>query len=173
MDGPSRGSWRRTTTSVGYGSVVRGHLKSTARPRSRHRQFWTSDDLYGGVAPSAAAWALRKLGFFIDDGPIYELTQLRVDRTHGKPAPYQYVVLLWAIQRARSGTSRLVPFHDVSTDVRGSTNSDSETLRGYLSLTGTNAYPNYAGGRGNHRAGARQGVDRAEAVFYWKACPTG
>ena len=80
-------------------------------------QFWTSDDLYGGVAPGAAAWALRKLGFFIDDGPIYELTQLRVDRTHGKPAPYQYVVLLWAISRARSGMSRLVPFHDVSSDL--------------------------------------------------------
>ena len=73
-------------------------------------QFWNSDDLYGGVAPGAAAWALRKLGFFIDDGPIYELTQLRVDRTHGKPAPYQYVVLLWAISRARSGTSRLASF---------------------------------------------------------------
>jgi hypothetical protein len=80
-------------------------------------QFWTSDDLYGGVAPGAAAWALRKLGFFIDDGPIYELTQPRVDRTHGKPAPYQYVVLLWAISRARSGTSRLAPFHDVSSDL--------------------------------------------------------
>ena len=80
-------------------------------------QFWTSDDLYGGVAPGAAAWALRKLGFFIDDGPIYELTQLRVDRTHGKPAPYQYVVLLWAISRARSGMSRLAPFHDVSSDL--------------------------------------------------------
>ena len=65
-------------------------------------QFWTSDDLYGGIAQGAAVWALRKLGFFIDDGPIYELTQLRVDRTHGKPAPYQYVILLWAISRARS-----------------------------------------------------------------------
>jgi hypothetical protein len=80
-------------------------------------QFWSSDDLYGGVAPGAAAWALRKLGFFIDDGPVYELTQLRVDRTHGKPAPYQYVVLLWAIARARSHMARLVPFHDVSSDL--------------------------------------------------------
>jgi hypothetical protein len=80
-------------------------------------QFWTSDDLYGGVAPGSAAWALRKLGFFVDDGPIYELAQLRVDRTHGKPAPYQYVVLLWAISRARTGTSRLIPFHDVSSDL--------------------------------------------------------
>jgi hypothetical protein len=60
-------------------------------------QFWTSDDLTGGVNPGGAAWALRKLGFFVDEGPIYELTQLQVDRTHGKPAPYQYIVLLWAI----------------------------------------------------------------------------
>jgi hypothetical protein len=41
-------------------------------------QFWTSDDLYGDVGPGAAAWALRKLGFFVDDGSIYELTQLSV-----------------------------------------------------------------------------------------------
>ncbi len=33
-------------------------------------QFWTSDDLTGGVSPGGAAWALRKLGFFVDDGPI-------------------------------------------------------------------------------------------------------
>jgi hypothetical protein len=80
-------------------------------------QFWTSDDLYGGVAPGAAAWALRKLGFFVDDGPIHELTQVHVDRTHGKPAPYQYVVLLWAISRARSGMPRLAAFHDVGPDL--------------------------------------------------------
>src|SRR6185503_424016 len=53
----------------------------------------------------------------IDDNPIYELTQLRGDRTDGKPAPYQYVVLLWAISRARSGMSRLAPFHNISSDL--------------------------------------------------------
>ncbi|MGD1172161.1 HNH endonuclease [Mycobacterium seoulense] len=80
-------------------------------------QFWTSNDLVGGISSGGAAWALRKLGFFIDEGPIYELTQLQVDRTHGKPAPYQYVVLLWAISGAQSGAPRLTAFSEVRAEL--------------------------------------------------------
>jgi hypothetical protein len=75
-------------------------------------QFWDRDDLSGGMRSGQGAGILRNLGFVIDDGPLFELEHLRVDRTHGKPAPYQYVVLLWAISRARSGSPRMVPFND-------------------------------------------------------------
>jgi 5-methylcytosine-specific restriction protein A len=74
---------------------------------------WTRDDLSGGVGSGQGARILTKLGFLVDDGPLFELTQLKVDRTHGKPAPYQYVVLLWAIAEARSGKHRMNPFSSV------------------------------------------------------------
>jgi hypothetical protein len=75
-------------------------------------QFWNRDDLSGGMRSDQGAGILSNLGFLIDDGPLFELEHLRVDRTHGRPAPYQYVVLRWAIARARSGLPRMVPFND-------------------------------------------------------------
>ena len=67
---------------------------------------------YLQAGQGGAARVLRQLGFYVDEGALYEITQLRVDRTHGRPAPYQYVVLLWAIARARSSLPRMVPFND-------------------------------------------------------------
>jgi hypothetical protein len=68
---------------------------------------------YGG-----AVRVLRRLGFYVDDGWLHEISQLRVDRTHGKPAAYQYIVLLWAIARARTGDlPRMVPFNDVRAEL--------------------------------------------------------
>jgi predicted HNH restriction endonuclease len=76
-------------------------------------EFWTKKKAFGGVGPGGAVTILRDLGFLVDDGELLELTELRVDKTHGKPSPYKYVVLLWAISRARSGAPRLVPYLDV------------------------------------------------------------
>jgi hypothetical protein len=73
-------------------------------------EFVSGRDLQAGQG--GAARVLRRLGFYVDEGALYDITQLRVDRTHGRPAPYQYVVLLWAIARARSGGPRMVPFND-------------------------------------------------------------
>lgn len=72
--------------------------------------FWASDDFTGGVNPGGAAFTLRQLGFYVDEGSLFELTHLQVDKTHGKPAPYQYLVLRWAISPALAGTPRLSRF---------------------------------------------------------------
>ena len=60
---------------------------------------------------------LEGLGFYVDDGLLHSIKQLRVDQTHGRPAAYQYVVLLWAIARARSGLPRMIPFNDVRAEL--------------------------------------------------------
>jgi Domain of unknown function (DUF3883) len=73
-------------------------------------KYLTSGDFSGGL--ESVVRVLSRLGFYVDAGFLYDITQLRVDRTHGRPAPYQYIVLLWAIARARSGPPRLVPFND-------------------------------------------------------------
>jgi hypothetical protein len=74
------------------------------------REYLPASDFSGGIA--SAVRVLVQLGFYVDNGFLYDITQLRVDRTHGRPAPYQYIVLLWAIARARSGLPRMVPFND-------------------------------------------------------------
>ena len=76
-------------------------------------EYWTTAKPFGGVGPGGAATILRGVGFFVDEGELFELTQLNVDKTHGKPAPYQYIVLLWAITLARSGESRLIEYQTV------------------------------------------------------------
>lgn len=75
-------------------------------------EFWTKKRPNGGVAPGGAVTILRDLGFLVDDGELFELTQLKVDQTHGKPSPYKYVVLLWAIARARGVSPRLAAYGD-------------------------------------------------------------
>jgi hypothetical protein len=78
-------------------------------------EYLTSRDFTGGE--ESVVRVLERLGFYVDRGLLDDITQLRVDRTHGRPAAYQYVVLLWAIARARSGLSRMVPFNDVRDDL--------------------------------------------------------
>ena len=75
--------------------------------------FWDKDGLDGGTAPGAAVTILTNLGFFVDDGLLFLIEELKPDRSHGKTAPYQYVVLLWAFARARDNVPRLVQFNDV------------------------------------------------------------
>lgn len=43
---------------------------------------------------------------------LAELDNLRVDRQLGIPAPYQQLVLLWAIGRTRQGMPRMIAFND-------------------------------------------------------------
>ena len=71
--------------------------------------YLTSDQLVGGVNGNAAS-VLEGRGFFVDYGLLYGIDKLPVDHSHGRPAPYQYVVLLWAISRAIAGNPRLTPF---------------------------------------------------------------
>jgi hypothetical protein len=75
------------------------------------REYLTSRDFSGGL--NSVGRVVGRLGFYVDVGWLYDITRLRVDRTHGRPAAYQYIVLLWAIARARSGLPRMVPFNDV------------------------------------------------------------
>jgi hypothetical protein len=74
------------------------------------REYLPAGDFSGGVA--SVVRILAKLGFYVDDGDLYDITRLRVDKTDGRPAPYQYIVLLWAIARAQSGLPRMVRFSD-------------------------------------------------------------
>lgn len=49
---------------------------------------------------------------------IRALAELKVDRQLGKPAPYQQLVLLWAIAKAVQGRERLQPFSEVRDELR-------------------------------------------------------
>ncbi len=54
---------------------------------------------------------LTRLGFVVDDGWLHDIKELRVSWPQGRRAPYQYVVLLWALSRAFGGDSpRIVPY---------------------------------------------------------------
>lgn len=77
----------------------------------RTGSYLSSSDFSGGLA--SAVRVLEGLGFYVDAGLLHAITQLRVDRTHGRPAAYQHVVLLWAVARARSGQPRMVRYNDV------------------------------------------------------------
>ncbi|BCN58372.1 hypothetical protein [Prescottella equi] len=52
-----------------------------------------------------------------DTNLLTSLHQLKVQVYKGRPAPYQYVVLLWAIDRAHTGKSRLSRFHEVKDEL--------------------------------------------------------
>ncbi len=77
-------------------------------------EFWTAVRPFGGIGSSSdAVPVLRSLGFYVDDGTLFRIEGLQPDLTHGKRAPYQYVLLLWAFARVRDGLPRLVNFNDV------------------------------------------------------------
>ncbi|NKS16892.1 hypothetical protein GS490_11230 [Rhodococcus hoagii] len=48
---------------------------------------------------------------------LTSLHQLKVQVYRGQPAPYQYVVLLWAIDRADTGKSRMSRFSEVEDEL--------------------------------------------------------
>ncbi len=54
----------------------------------------------------------------VDEPVLRELDELRVDRQLGRPAPYQQVLLLWAISEAVRGEDRLRPFSAVGDRLR-------------------------------------------------------
>jgi hypothetical protein len=51
------------------------------------------------------------------DALIESIARINAYKRDGKAAPYQFLVLMWAISRARSGEARLVPFDDVKDEL--------------------------------------------------------
>jgi hypothetical protein len=47
------------------------------------------------------------------EGLLASLREIRPETYDGRPAPYQFLVLLWAISRARRGQPRVAPYLDV------------------------------------------------------------
>lgn len=90
------------------------------------REPLTRDAFSGGA--DHAVRILRGLGFTIVDHPaaapspteelLQRLVGLRVNRSSGRPALYQPITLLWAIGRARSGESRLLPWAETERALR-------------------------------------------------------
>jgi Domain of unknown function (DUF3883) len=81
-------------------------------------EYLSGRDFTGGY--SGAVRVLRQLGFYVDEGWLHGISRLRVDKTHGRPAPYQHMVLLWAIARARrrpTDQPRIVPFNEVRAEL--------------------------------------------------------
>jgi hypothetical protein len=66
-----------------------------------------------GTGPGAAVTVLEDLGFYVDDATLIAVERIHADLSHGKRAPYQYVVVLWAFAGARDGKPRTQPFSAV------------------------------------------------------------
>ncbi len=76
-------------------------------------EFWTKARWFYAGGTSIADGQLQNVGFYTVGGNLYPLENLKADFSHGKRAPYQYVVLLWALARTLDGKPRLVAFTDV------------------------------------------------------------
>ena len=76
-------------------------------------EFWSKGNFSGGTGPGAAATVLEDLGFYVDDATLIAVEKIHADLSHGKRAPYQYVVVLWAFAGARDGKPRTQPFSAV------------------------------------------------------------
>lgn len=80
--------------------------------------FWNGEMKFGGVGPGDAVPILEGLGFFVDrTGLLYRIENIKADHSQGKRAPYQYVLLLWAIAGARAGSPRLQHFRAARPEV--------------------------------------------------------
>ncbi len=88
--------------------------------------FWTASDFTGGQA--SVGRVLTRLGFVVtvdgqpsEPGSVDEwldaLRGLRVAVYNGERAPYQYVVLLWAIARAQSHEDRMMTLADARNEL--------------------------------------------------------
>lgn len=75
--------------------------------------FWSKEKFSGGTGPGAAVTVLEDLGFYVDDATLIAVERIHADLSHGKRAPYQYVVVLWAFAGARDGKPRTQPFSAV------------------------------------------------------------
>lgn len=131
---------QRFLTTYGFGAAMRYRLsyngalydsKAIVGVAHRHETgvLLTSAEFNGG-APVIST--LSRLGFDVvetrpDSGEqrtapselLVRLNELRVHAgTNGQSAAYQYVVVLWAISRARSGLPRVVPFADAEAELK-------------------------------------------------------
>ena len=75
------------------------------------------DDSYRPHGPAVTA-PPGSLPEATDDPLLRNLAELRVDRQLGRPAPYQQMVLLWAIAEAVRGGDRLRPFSSAAAELR-------------------------------------------------------
>lgn len=85
--------------------------------------FWTAPDFSGGHA--TVGTTLTNLGFVVDvdmertnGGLLANLEGLPVATYNGDKAPYQYLLLLWAIARAYTEAPRLARFSEVAQQLR-------------------------------------------------------
>lgn len=105
-----------------YRVVVDGKFYDSKAVAGIAHGLATGEYLDGGTftgGSRSVVSVLRRLGFYVDYQWLYTMSQLRVDRTHGRPAAYQHVVLLWAIVRSLSGLPRLAQFGDVRDELAG------------------------------------------------------
>ena len=79
--------------------------------------FWTKARWFYAGGRSIAYGIFEDLGIYSGGGSLSPVENLKADFSHGKRAPYQYVVLLWAFARARDGHPRLVAFNDVRVEL--------------------------------------------------------
>jgi hypothetical protein len=76
-------------------------------------EFWSKEKFSGGTGPGAAVTILEDLGFYVDDATLFAVEKIHADLSHGRRAPYQYIVVLWAFAGARDGKPRTQPFSAV------------------------------------------------------------
>jgi len=119
LDDPARG--RELLTSLHYQPARKYRLIQGGRfydpgavlgiaHRTATGEYLTSRQVNGRGRD--AAGALERRGFFVDYGRLYPIDELPVDHSHGRPAPYLYVVLLWRFSRAIASKPRLTPFRE-------------------------------------------------------------
>jgi hypothetical protein len=116
---------RRLTKSLGYGEATtfrlfyKGEFFNSKPVVGIAHQFFdghalTSDQVTGGTSKSTtAATVLQDLGFLVDNGTLWDLRHLEVNKSNVRPAPYQYVLVLWAVSRVLNGLPRMVGFNEV------------------------------------------------------------
>jgi len=80
-------------------------------------EFWTKTRWFYAGGISIAYNIFQDLGIYPGGGELYPIENLKADFSHGRRAPYQYVVLLWAFARARAGQPRLVAFNEVRAEL--------------------------------------------------------
>jgi hypothetical protein len=74
--------------------------------------------LVRGTVGTGAPHIFGMRGFWVDSGDLFDIRYLNVDETHGKRAPYQYILLLWAIAQAYLGEPQFVSFTEKSKQLR-------------------------------------------------------
>ncbi|MGY2079894.1 hypothetical protein [Modestobacter sp. SYSU DS0657] len=97
--------------SVGIGTIQLPRFPRIDIQRAEHLTVLLGD-VYQRHGAQAAAASEQARSATPEDPLLRSLMELKVDRQLGKPAPYQQLVLLWAISKAVQGRQRVQPFSD-------------------------------------------------------------